>query len=378
MRPPFDDDPRSWNEIRFPWINLQLINFPAFILPLAGSFICVFTKTYRGSCRPPQGPLLRKTQPDRIEHIQREANPPAAAPELDWYVARSLDIFHYFTIWKALYYGNISWHGNDSILCFSEALALVLEGFVFCRSNTLSCSLTALGWAAFRFRRDSSSIDMWLLVILALPCAWQVLGSTQRGPQSSGTLLLAHACDGLLPPLSFLRRHSVAPLTADWQLVVWLISAFIADVIVKKWRSAEEEPHRGPNRFVLALSNVLGGLPIMLARTVTLMSLLAASVCITGFAFSCLNWRFLLYGLRSRPPVLDMTALVAGQLALVPAMIHMYLKQDEERKHQDVFDWSFFFRMAHLFADSIGWAVTLFVTLWGVLTALAAYEPQIL
>ncbi|KAK4550551.1 hypothetical protein LTR36_000130 [Oleoguttula mirabilis] len=363
-----------WDDTRFPCIRLGIVRFPAFILPLAAAFLFVSVKMQRRPTHPLRdAPILRTMEHPPLNEI----NAPAAAPDLDRFAAVSLDIFHYFTTFHVLYHGNISWHSADSagVLGLSSAVALVLDGIVFRRSGALPCVATALGWACFVLRRPSSSglPFMCLVALLALPCAWHICGSTQRGPWASGTLLLAYACDGLLPPTARIRGHRISPTIEDWPLVLWLASALMADV-AQRARSVAARPHQPdgqPSALLNAASWVFDGLPAMIVRLATLMAPLAAAVCVTGFAFSSLNWRFLVLGLPSRPPVLDATALLAGQLALVLAVILAQLRKHEEGGRRDKLDGMSLPRATRLFADSTGWAVAAWVALWGGLTAMA-------
>lgn len=172
-------------------------------------------------------------------------------------------------------------------------------------------TLTSMGWIMLAFQSLSdatfpSSSNIWLSLLLSLPCAFQMSARVGSGAMLSGLSLLSNAIFALVN-----ARDVLGPYARILAILVPLCLAILIQLACKN-----DSLHSRLHRLWRAVFKHFPTENHMRCATVgvSVINLEAAGWIVSSFLWSCLRWRWLFFGESSRNPALTMFSLAAGAL----------------------------------------------------------------
>jgi len=370
-----------WNEHEHPTVSFGPFAFPAPIIPYTFAFAFIFWKTYPGRRRRDLDGARRQEPPPVVpEQLAHGMAIPIAAPDLETRAAQVLFCFHGTISARAMYMTSV--HDPTSkdpftpdlgMLCLAEVAALLLGGFGFGGPDERwPAALTSLGWLVFRYSDYESWYDLALVVALAVPCVWAMLGTVGHGAKLSGLLLVVLVVDATIPPTSSIREWKVL-----WTVELWrpgLIFAtqaihFLVDLISAPPQSERRSLSGYTAYFAEAITAELGDIGRELISILTFLAMLALSVCFTGFLNACLGWSPLLVSMPAKSPFQVGVAIIAGGMVFpIPWALLMHFRRGPRQPLSQLPPLEILLKEGPDFGEAVGWSATTLVILHFVLS----------
>lgn len=363
-----------WNEHEHPTIAFGSFAFPAEILPYILAFAFIFWKTYPGVRQPADA---QNRQPDISAAAPPQDAvpdyPPLAgvAPDLNIHAEQALAFFHGTLTVRALCLVQVYNPGRkDSIipdlgtLCLVQAAALLLGGLLFGQPRSgLPPTLTAAGWILFKYSDYESSLNLALVLALAVPCVWKLAGPVGIGGQISGMLLLVLVIDAAIPEKAALREWTFLGVLELWRIGVCFGTqavGYLIDVMRSPPRLQRQDWPSYLRYLSDAINSGLDSFGTVMARTLVVMAMLAVSMACAGFFNACLPWKHLVFGLYAQSPFEMGMAIILGAMFYIgPWALVMYFKRGRRQAMVELPVADILRTETAFFAEPIGWSITI-------------------
>jgi hypothetical protein len=368
---------------RTPMISLGPIAFPAPILPFLVSAAFLYHTAWQFHARRNQVIAIARLPP--VPNLNEPQWPDFQHPNaLRIYIAKVNLAFHGIITTGAIMHFGRSFLETDT-LCCAQAAALLLNAEFVRPEKRKSCLAAAAGWTLFIFLDQVSdrfaAVAAGMVVLLALPLAWQVeglRGDVEHQQSGSVLLLLLMVANKVIfesqvaaelwarqHPMS--AGHCVAALYVFNGIMTWV---FNRDGLAR--RRSDIDWDWGLQEVLATLRSCLSEILKIFCALVALLGPLAGGIVCTAYLTSCLPWSGLMFGKCASPPWFSLYAVGSGFAVHIGIWcIAELIRQQCEGRRAKRTPAAILRSQLRLNANVIGWSCTLLNILWLAVSILA-------
>jgi hypothetical protein len=375
----------SWlfDSRRTPTIFLGPLALPAPLLPLLVSVTFLYHTASQSHARRNQVIDIARLPP--VPNQNNPQWPDFQHPDaLRIYVAKANLAFHGIVTTGAIMHFGRSFLEIDTLCCAQVAALLFYAEFVR-PEKWKSCLAAAAGWTLFTFLDQVpdrfAAVAAGLVVLLALPLAWQVEGL--RGDvehQQSGSVLLLMlmvankvifdsqaASEKWAKQHPMSAGHCVAALYVFNGIMTWV---FNRNGLARRRLDADWD--WGLQEVQATLRSCLSEILKIFCALVALLGPLAGGIVCTAFLTSCLPWSGLVFGKCASSPGLSLYAVGSGFYIHIGIWcVAELIRQFRGGQLTEKTPAAMLRHQLRLNADVIGWSCTFLNVLWMAVGILA-------
>ncbi|KAK4507258.1 hypothetical protein PRZ48_000993 [Zasmidium cellare] len=348
--------PMHWfNEHRNPAIDVGLFAFPAYVLPVLVALVFLWTQPHRRFLR------RLNRNPFELRAGTRNGVRNDQAGDFPRQLQGLLALFHVFCTGPALTQGRDHYKNDLFGYGSAEALSLLIAAFYLDPAMLTSYLGTSLGWMLLAIDQRTATA----VLLLSLPCAWQLMGQTGLHHWQSGILLFLLALDYTDLEMVNHVRDVVTHYLYYWSLAVYMTCLLIGGSLSLIHSAARQE------NLQEAVDTILAGLYdtcVQVMKAIALVAVflgpLALNTALTGFLGSCIGWRYIVVGRYATSPFEMGFAILLWCIlyGLLWCVVQLLTENRDPQRREDYFD-TFLHSMV-ISVDVTGLAATIMVLLW--------------